>query len=73
MSTRKKSQPATKRTSKAAATSGPVPPYGDPIRKAIARGDTQEMRKVAASGRRYLSEVQSALDALNQAIKKLGS
>ena len=50
--------------------SGPVPPYGDPIRKAIARGDAQEMKTVAASARKWMSDVQSALDQLDSAMKK---
>ena len=54
----------------AAALSGPVPPYGDPIRKAIARGDQREMKNVAASARKYISDVQSALDQLDNAMKK---
>ena len=50
--------------------SGPVPPYGDPIRKAIARGDQQEMKNVAASARKWISDVQSALDQLDGAMTK---
>lgn len=50
--------------------SGTVPPYGDPIRKAIARGDAQEMKNVAASARKWMSDVQSALDQLDSAMKK---
>ncbi len=50
--------------------SGPVPPYGDPIRKAIARGDAQEMKNVAASARKWMSDVQSALDKLDSALSK---
>ena len=50
--------------------SGPVPPYGDPIRKAIARGDAQEMKNVAASARKWMADVQSALDQLDSAMKK---
>ena len=56
----------------AAALSGPVPPYGDPIRKAIARGDQREMKNVAASARKWMSDVQSALDQLDSALKKSG-
>ena len=52
--------------------SGPVPPYGDPIRKAIARGDQREMKNVAASARKWMSDVQSALDQLDGALKKSG-
>ena len=69
-STTKKS---TKKSAAARVESGPVPPYGDPIRKAIARGDQREMKNVAASARKWLSEVQSALDELDSAIKKSGS
>jgi hypothetical protein len=54
----------------AAALSGPVPPYGDPIRKAIARGDEREMKNVAASARKWISDVQSALDQLDGALQK---
>ena len=50
--------------------SGAVPPYGDPIRKAIARGDAQEMKNVAASARKWMSDVQSALDKLDSALSK---
>ena len=52
--------------------SGPVPPYGDPIRKAIARGDQREMKNVAASARKWMADVQSALDELDSAMKKSG-
>ena len=52
------------------AESGAVPPYGDPIRQAIARGDAQEMKNVAASARKWMSDVQSALDKLDRALSK---
>jgi len=61
---------STKRSS--APTSGAVPPYGDPIRKAIARGDQREMKNVAASARKWVADVQSALDQLDGALKKSG-
>ncbi|HKG59094.1 MAG TPA: DUF1843 domain-containing protein [Pyrinomonadaceae bacterium] len=62
-----------KSTKKAARVeSGSVPPYGDPIRKAIARGDQREMKNVAASARKWMSEVQSALDELDSALQKSG-
>ena len=74
MPTRKtsgKKSAAKKSTKKSARVeSGPVPPYGDPIRKAIARGDAQEMKTVAASARKWISDVQSALDQLDSAMKK---
>jgi len=65
-STGKKS---TKKSS-ARVESGPVPPYGDPIRKAIARGDQREMKNVAASARKYIADVQAALDELDSAMQK---
>jgi hypothetical protein len=65
---------STKKSSKLSARpeTGPVPPYGDPIRGAIARGDVQEMKTVAASARKWVSDVQSALKQLDGAIKKAG-
>ena len=38
--------------------------YGIPIRDAIASGNIQEMKKIAASARQYVKEVQLALDKL---------
>ena len=72
--TTSKKTSAKKSTKKSAARveSGVLPPYGDPIRAAIARGDTREMKNVAASARKWLSNVQSALDQLDSAIKKSG-
>jgi len=65
---------STKKMSAAAAApaSGALPPYGDPIRKAIARGDQREMKNVAASARKWMADVQSALDQLDSAMKKSG-
>ena len=51
---------------------GAVPPYGDPIHKAIARGDLQEMKTLAASTRKWLTQVNSALAKLEGSIKKAG-
>lgn len=45
-------------------TKGPVPPYGVPIRDAIARGDLREMKSLYES-------VKPALEDLGSAIKKL--
>jgi hypothetical protein len=72
MPARKTSKKSTKKTSKAKARpeTGPVAPYGDPIRKAVARGDVQEMKNVAANARKWVSDVQSALKELDSAIKK---
>lgn len=53
------------------AKNGPVPPYGPPIHEAIARGDLSEMRKLAASTRRWLRDVQAALNGLEKSIAKL--
>jgi Domain of unknown function (DUF1843) len=82
MVTTKKARKPTKKTTKkilkkaskarARVETGPVPPYGDPIRGAIARGDVQEMRSVAANARKWLADVQSALAQLESAIKKSG-
>ena len=50
-------------------TSGAMPPYGEAIRQASARGDQAEMRKTAASARKWIKDAQTALDKLE---KKLG-
>ena len=74
MPTRKASgkKSGTKKSSKKSlkAASGAVPPYGDPIRQAIARGDAQEMKNVAASARKWMADVQAALDELDSAMQK---
>ena len=51
----------------------PVPPYGEAIHAAMARGDKQQMKNAAASARKYLAEVESALEQLENAIKNSGS
>jgi hypothetical protein len=53
-----------------ARSSGPVPPYGDPIRAAINSGDLAKMKKTAASARAWLKKVQASLDQLDKAIGK---
>jgi Domain of unknown function (DUF1843) len=72
------SQPKNRRTqskqttsAKTASKTGAVPPYGVPIREAIARGDPQEMRKMAVIARKHINEVQTALAALERNLKKL--
>ena len=59
---------AKKSVSAAAPKLSNIPPYGEPIRQAIARGDAAEMKRVAASARKYVSDVQAALDKLDQAL-----
>ena len=65
---------STKKSSKAAARveTGPVPPYGEAIRGARARGDVQEMKNTAANARKWVADVQAALKQLDSAIKKAG-
>jgi hypothetical protein len=48
----------------------PVPPYGIAIKEAIARGNAQEMRKLAGSARKYVKDVQTALDKLDKTLAK---
>ena len=71
----KKTASKSKKSGKAGAraATGAVPPYGDPIRAAIARGDAREMKNVATSARKWLSDVESALAQLESALKKSGS
>ena len=73
MPARKTTKKAAKKSTKKKAArpdTGPLPPYGDPIRKAIARGDAREMKNVAASARKWMADVQAALDQLDSALKK---
>ena len=70
MPLQKRLQPARKTGKAAVSVSGPLPPYGIAIRQAIARGDLQEMKKVAQSARRYRNAVQSALDKLDKALSQ---
>ena len=71
MATRK-SQPqkggAAKSASSVANRGGPLPPYGQAIRDAMSRGNAAEMRKTAATARKYVNEVQAALDKLDRAL-----
>lgn len=59
-----------KTSARASIPNGPVPPYGDPIRKAIARGDVQEMRQLAVSTRKWLNDVNAALAELESSLAK---
>jgi len=72
MPARKTAKKTTKKSSKSKAVrveSGPVPPYGEAIRGAIARGDAQEMKNVAASARKWITDTQAALTQLESALK----
>jgi len=71
-STKKTAKKSGKKTTKKSARvpTGEVPPYGEAIRGALARGDAQEMKNAAATARKWLSDVQSALAQLESAMKK---
>jgi len=58
--------------SAARAASGAVPPYGEAIRQATARGDEAEMRKAAASARKWIKDAQAALETLEKRLGKTG-
>jgi hypothetical protein len=49
---------------------GPHPLYGRPIDAAIRRGDIAEMRRVSTQARKYLRDVQTALEALDRKLGK---
>ncbi len=57
---------------RAAATSGAVPPYGEAIRQATARGDEAELRKTAAAARKWIKDAQAALEKLEARLGKTG-
>lgn len=73
MATRKSSSKsgAAKSAGSAASNIGTHPPYGLAIRDALARGDASEMKRVAASARKYLREVGAAADKLDKALGKI--
>jgi hypothetical protein len=56
----------------AQASAGAVPPYGVAIREAVARGDVSEMRKVAATARKWINDAQAALEKLEKQLAKTG-
>ena len=64
--------PARKSKKSVGSSAGQLIPYGPAIRNAVARGDAQEMRKVAASSRKMIKEVESALNKLESKIKSSG-
>jgi len=72
MPARKTTKKASKKRSakKAAPATGAVPPYGEAIRTAVARGDARQMKSVAASARKWIADAQAALDQLDSALKK---
>ena len=51
---------------------GAVPPYGEAIRQAVARGDQAEMRKTAAAARKWIKDAQAALEKLEKRLGKTG-
>lgn len=57
---------------KSGASSGVQPLYAVPIYAAAARGNVQEMKKLAAQARKQINDVTAALGALEKNIKKLG-
>lgn len=71
-SQKKKAAPSKKSSVSAAAgiRSGAIPPYGVPIREALARGDAREMQSVATAARQHLKDVQAALAKLDAALRK---
>lgn len=63
--------PARKSKKTVRSSAGQMIPYGDPIRGAIARGDVQEMRKLAAYTKKWVKDVESALSNLERKIKSV--
>jgi len=54
-----------------AVKSGHLAVYGDVLRRAKARGDINEMRKVAAIARTLIKDAQGALRRLEDSVKRL--
>ncbi|MGA9773024.1 MAG: DUF1843 domain-containing protein [Blastocatellia bacterium] len=66
----KKSASGAKSKKAAAVKSVPLPPYGVPIKEAIASGDLRNMKAVASSARKHVADVEKALKTLDAAIAK---
>lgn len=66
----KKSASGGKSKNAAAVPGGPLPPYGVPIKEAIAGGDLRNMKAVAARARKHVADVERALKTLDAAIAK---
>jgi Domain of unknown function (DUF1843) len=49
---------------------GPLPPYGVPIKAAIAGGNLREMKAMATQTRKHIAEVERALKGLEREIEK---
>jgi len=69
MAVKKSKSPKQASTIKKAA-SGQLPPYGDPIRGAMARGNLTEMKSLAARTRKYIADLERALKDLEGKIAK---
>jgi hypothetical protein len=69
MSSKKSASGAKSKKTTAVAT-GPLPPYGVPIKEAIAGGNLREMKAVGARARKHIAEVERALKTLDAAIAK---
>jgi hypothetical protein len=52
---------------------GTLVEYGDPIRDAVARGDVNELRKLATVARQQIRNVENVLKVLEQNIQKVSS
>jgi len=49
---------------------GTLVDYGDPIRDAVARGDVNELRKLADVARKQMQDVENVLSVLEENIQK---
>lgn len=61
--------PARKSKKSVRSSAGQMIPYGPAIRDAMASGNVQEMRKLAASTRKLIKEVEGALYTLERQIQ----
>ena len=59
--------------STSAVKSGPLPPYGVPIKEAIASGDLRTMKAMQKTTQKYIADIEKALKTLEAKIAKLSS
>ena len=48
-----------------------MPPYGDPIRQAIAGGDRAMMKRMSVATRRWIASTEKQLAGVRKALEKL--
>jgi hypothetical protein len=68
---KKVTKPRTTKRSVSRRSVANVPPYGDPIRQAIAQGEPAAMRQMSVAARRWIATTEKQLADAKKALEKL--